>query len=129
MLLFVLISLFNMCASAIWRYAAGVAISNIMSPVCFKWQVRGGGRQGEGWAWREGQIRSISLHRSGQCVGKAAHCGGGIIKIFSAGEVLNGGGGRAPDDDDSLPLPPPHPHMSAGVPDKHKSYLRWRLNE
>ncbi len=39
---------------------------------------------------------SIGLDWPGQCVGKTAHCGAGIIEIFSGRAVLNGkerGGG------------------------------------
>ena len=47
-------------------------------------------------AWDEAQISSTGLGWFGQCIGKTAHCGAGIIEIFSGRAVLNGkesGGG------------------------------------
>ena len=41
------------------------------------------------------QISSIRLHWPGQCVRKTAHCGAGIIEIFSGRAVLNGKGSAA----------------------------------
>lgn len=76
-----------MCASAFWD-TAPTNYNNTKHPTLFR-KVGTGGLEDPGG---EEQISSIGLDWSEQCVGKAAHCGAGIIEIFSGRAALNGKG-------------------------------------